>query len=81
MVEAVPVPGCPGYSFRAWEADGNLHIQVLSIDGAIFSLVVSRGSPPRCRVALCAAFPLHVPVAEWMRDFERCIAWAWLEGR
>ena len=46
LVEAVPVPGCEGYSFRAWD------------------------------VGLCAAFPLHVPVAEWMRDFERCIAWA-----
>ena len=45
LVEAVPVPGCEGYLFRAWEADGRLHVRVLSIDGEIVSLLVSRGPP------------------------------------
>ena len=84
LVEAVPVPGCEGYSFRAWEADGRLRVQVLSIDGAIVSLVVSRGTPeaaPRCRCEPLRCVSPSRPCGRWMRGFEQRIAWCWLEDR
>lgn len=34
---------------------------------------------PWCAVALHPAFVTHPEIAEWAGDFERCIAWTWIE--
>ena len=36
---------------------------------------------PWCAVALHPAFALQHGVSAWMGDFERCVAWTWLERR
>ena len=81
----VAVPGCEGYQMRARTDANGLHCQVLSIDGALVSFLVSRGTggdPPRYLVRLhLDALDLHPGAAEWLGDFELCVAWCWLEGR
>jgi hypothetical protein len=36
---------------------------------------------PWCAVALHPAYALQHGISAWMGDFERCVAWTWLERR
>lgn len=36
---------------------------------------------PWCAVALHPAYALHPSVSNWMGDFERCVAWTWIESK
>ena len=38
-------------------------------------------SVPWCAVALHPAYALQHGVSPWMGDFERCVAWTWLESK
>lgn len=53
-------------------------------DVAHLPTMTSRDEQPRapwCGVLLEPAIAAHVEAMEWMGDFERCLAWAWLERR
>ena len=34
---------------------------------------------PWCAVVIGGALPSHFDTTEWLGDFERCLAWAWIE--
>lgn len=51
---------------------------------AIWRLLQEAGSPPRspwCAVRLYAGLAYDPDALIWLGDFERCLAWAWLDGR
>ena len=35
--------------------------------------------PPWCAVEIHPALALYPAAAEWLGDFERCVAWAWVD--
>jgi hypothetical protein len=46
-------------------------------------LKTDRNSPPEglwCGARIEVGLAMHRDAAKWLADFERCIAWAWLEG-
>jgi len=42
---------------------------------------LERPAEPWCAVALHAALLAHPDAGEWLGDFERCLAWAWITRR
>jgi len=39
---------------------------------------VRRPEPPWCAVSLQPGLLLHPTASDWLGDFERCVAWAWI---
>lgn len=40
----------------------------------------TRPDEPWCAVVLHPSLALDPPAAQWLGDFERCVAWVWIDG-
>ena len=70
------IPGFTPYRLRAQSNGAYLDFAVLVVDGPIISGTVSGDL---LEVQLKPGLIDHPAAKEWLVDFERCVAWAWID--
>ena len=70
------IPGFAPYLLRAQSNGAYLDFAVLAVDGPVVSGTVSGDL---LEVQLEPGLLDHPDAKEWLVDFERCVAWAWID--
>ena len=71
-----PIPGFAPYRLRAQSNGSYLDFAVLTVDGPVVSGTVNGDL---LQVQIEAGLENHPGAKEWLADFQRCVAWAWID--